>query len=135
MTKLARRDVLQQSAISFIGTAAFPRVAYRLRWPTRLGPRGFIAYATLNTLLLFAIRTWVIPYFKRIAEERERAEHELREQLGRDPTEDELLAHLGITCERWRPERAPSARIPAHQGAGGEAARARRRAPPPPPGG
>jgi len=100
MTKPAWRDVLQQSAIAFIGTAAFPRLAHWLWWPTRLGPRGFIAYAAFNTLLLFAIRTWAIPFFKRMAEERERAEQELREQLGRDPTEDEVLAHLGVTCER-----------------------------------
>jgi hypothetical protein len=53
-----------------------------------------------NTLLLFAIRTWVIPYFERVAEARDRAERELREQLGRDPTEDEVLAHLGVTRER-----------------------------------
>jgi hypothetical protein len=100
MTKPAWRDMLQQSAIAFIGTAAFPRLAYWLRWPTRLGPRGFIAYVAFNTLLLFAVRTWVIPFFKRMAEERERAERELRDRLGRDPTEDEVLAHLGITCER-----------------------------------
>jgi DNA-directed RNA polymerase specialized sigma subunit len=35
-----------------------------------------------------------------MAEKRQRAERELREQLGRDPTEDEVLAHLGVTCER-----------------------------------
>lgn len=99
MTKPVWPDVVQQSATAFVGTAAFPRLAYWLRWPTRLGPRGFIAYVACNTLLLFAIRTWVIPFFKRMAEERERAEQELREQLGREPTDDEVLAHLGITCE------------------------------------
>ncbi len=100
MTKPAWRDVWQQSAITFIGTAAFPGLAHWLRWPTRLGPRGFAAYAALNTLLLFCIGTWVIPFFKRMAEQRERAERELRQQLGRDPNEEEVLAHLGITCER-----------------------------------
>ena len=100
MSNPVLRNILQQSAIAFVGTAAFPRLGYWLRWPTRLGPRGFVAYAAFNTALLFAIRTWVIPYVKRIAEEREPAERELREQLGREPTEDEVLAHLGITCDR-----------------------------------
>jgi hypothetical protein len=94
------REVLRVRAIAFVGMAAFPRVAHWLRWPTRLGPRGLIAYAAFNTLLLFAIHTWVIPFFNRMAEKRQRAERELREQLGRDPTEDEVLAHLGVTCER-----------------------------------
>lgn len=94
------RDVWQQSAVAFVGTAAFPRIAYWLRWPTRLGPRGFIAYATFNTLALFTFRTWVIPYFQRMAAEGERVVQELSDQLGREPTRDEVLAHLGITCER-----------------------------------
>ena len=100
MTKPRSRDIWQQSAITFAGTAAFPRAASWLRWPTRLGPRGLVAYAAFNTLLGFAIRTWLIPFMKRMAQERERAEHELREQLGREPSEDEVLAHLGVTGER-----------------------------------
>jgi hypothetical protein len=91
------RLVVQQRAIAFVGMVAFPRLAYWLRWPTRLGPRGFIAYVAFNTLLLFALRTWVMAFFKRVVEERERAERVLCEQLGREPTEDEVLAHLGIT--------------------------------------
>ncbi len=100
MTKCAWREVLQERAIAFVGTAAFPRVSYWLRWPTRLGPRGVIAYAAFNTLVLFAMRTWGIRYFNRIATKRERAEQELRDQLGREPTEDEVFTHLRATCER-----------------------------------
>jgi hypothetical protein len=88
--------VLQYSAIAFIGTAVFPRLARWARWPTRLGPRGFIAYVAFNTFALFAIRTWVMPFFARAIEAGQRAESELRRQLGRDPTEDEVLAHLGL---------------------------------------
>jgi hypothetical protein len=100
MTKPAWTDIAQQHGIGFIGAAAFPRLAHWLRWPTRLGPRGFIAYVAFNALLLFAIRTWLMPFFKRMAEERELAEQELREQLGREPTMEEVLVHLGITGER-----------------------------------
>jgi hypothetical protein len=100
MSDPAWRNAVQQSALAFVGTAAFPRLAYWLRWPTRLGPRGMVAYAAFNASLLFAIRTWVVPYLRRMGEERERARLELREQLGREPSEDELLAHLGISCAR-----------------------------------
>ena len=100
MTTPAWRDVLQQGAIAFVGTVAFPRLAHWLRWPARLGPRGWFAYAAFNTILLFAIRTWLMPYFKRMAEERNHAERQLRERLGRDPTEEEVLAHFGITRTR-----------------------------------
>jgi hypothetical protein len=100
MTKPRSRDILLQSAFVFVGTAALPRLAYWLRWPTRLGPRGFIAYAAFKALLLVAIQTWVAPCFKRMGEAHERAEQALREQLGREPTQEEVLAHLGITRER-----------------------------------
>ncbi len=93
------RDVLQQSVLAFVGTAAFPRLAYRLRWPTRLRPPGLVAYIAANTLLIFAIRTWLIPYLKRRADEWEGVEQELREQLGREPQVEEVLARLGITLE------------------------------------
>jgi hypothetical protein len=91
---------MQQTVIAFVGTAAFPRLAHWLRWPTRLGPRGFITYVTFNTLLLFAIRSWIVPLVKRKAEERERATRMLRKQLGREPGEDEVLAHLSTSGER-----------------------------------
>ncbi len=79
---------MQQTVIAFVGTAAFPRLAHWLRWPTRLGARGFITYVTFNTLLLFAIRTWIVPVVKRKAEEGVRATRTLRMQLGREPGED-----------------------------------------------
>ena len=100
MTAPGWREVLEERALAFVGTAAFPRLAHWLRWPTRLGPRGFLAYVAFNTFLLFALRTWVIPYLRRMAEEQERVKEELRAQLGREPTADELLAHLDIACRR-----------------------------------
>ena len=96
MTAPRWRDVLTEIALRFVGLAAFPKLAYRLRWPTRLGPRGLVAYIAFNTLLFFAVRTWLVPYFKRIAEEHER----LKERLGREPTNDELAEHFGFACDR-----------------------------------
>jgi hypothetical protein len=94
------REALGFGAIAFVVLAAFPRTAYRLRWPTRLSRRGVVAYIAMNTIIGFALRAWAMPYFKRMADEQARAEQELREQLGREPTEDELFAHLGIVCCR-----------------------------------
>jgi len=86
--------------IAFVFTAAFPRVAYRLRWPTRLGPSGIVAYVIFNTLVGFALRAWMLPFFRRFADERAQAENELRQQFGREPTDDEVFARLGLVCGR-----------------------------------
>jgi len=86
--------------MTFVGTAAFPKLAYRLRWPTRLGPRGVVAYIAFNTLFLVLLRQFGLPLLKRMAEERARAEEQLRQRLGREPTERELIEHLGYACER-----------------------------------
>ena len=94
------KDLAVEIALRFVGTAAFPRLAYRLRWPTRLRGRGLLAYIAFNTMVGFAIRAWALPYFERAAEKREQAREELRELLGREPTDEELLAHLGVACER-----------------------------------
>jgi hypothetical protein len=94
------REPLYHFVIAFVCLAAFPRLSYRLRWPTRLGPRGLVAYIAFNTAVGFAMRTCALPYVKRIAETQERAREELRRELGREPTDEELLAHLGVTCER-----------------------------------
>lgn len=94
MTGRSWNDALRDAAWIFLGMAAFPKLAHRLRWPTRLGPRGLLLYIALNTALGVAVRTWAVPFLKRLAEEREEAKDELRQQLGRDPTDEELGAHL-----------------------------------------
>jgi hypothetical protein len=82
--------------MAFAVTAAFPRLGYLLRWPTRLGPRGLLAYIAFNTLVLFLLRQFVMPYLRRLAEEQQRAKEQLRQRLGREPTERELFEHLGL---------------------------------------
>ncbi len=94
------REAIGLGAIAFVLIAAFPKLAYRLRWPTRLGPRVLGAYIAFNTAVGFALRTWAAPYLRRMAAERERATAELRQALGREPTADEVMDHLGFTCKR-----------------------------------
>ncbi|WP_027007654.1 hypothetical protein [Conexibacter woesei] len=79
---------LREAGWRFVGVAAFPRLAYRLRWPTRLGPRGLLLYIAFNTALLAAIRTWLFPLLRRHTEHRER----LRAQLGHEPSDQELTS-------------------------------------------
>jgi len=91
--------VLHEAALRFVGVAAFPRLAYRLRWPTRLGPRGLIGYIAFNTLLHFAIRQWLLPRLRRMAQERERSMDQLRRRLGCEPSRVELHEHLRSRVE------------------------------------
>jgi hypothetical protein len=71
-------------------------LGYWARSPTRLGWRGLLGYIVFNTAVGFALRAWVLLYFKRMAEMQERAKGELRQYLGREPTEREMFEHLGI---------------------------------------
>ena len=91
--------VLHEAALRLVGVAALPRLAYRLRWPTRLGPRGLIGYIAFNTLFLFAIRQWLFPRLRRMAQERERSMDQLRRRLGCEPSRVELHEHLRSRVE------------------------------------
>jgi hypothetical protein len=71
-------EVLRDGAWTFVAIAAFPELAHRLRWPTRLGPRGLLLYIAFNTALGFTVRGWVTPRLKRLGERNEQAEQELR---------------------------------------------------------
>jgi hypothetical protein len=94
MNHAGGRDAFGEAALRFAGVAAFPRLAYWLRWPTRLGPRGFIAYVVFQTVLIFVVRTWGPPYLKRLSDEVLAEKAELAERLGREPTEAELIEHF-----------------------------------------
>jgi hypothetical protein len=96
MTVRPQLGILSMYAVGIVVAALFPRLAYWVRWPTRLGVRGRIAYAGYNALMMFAIRQFVVPRLSRWVKEQERVNAELRRQLGREPTEREWFEHLGI---------------------------------------
>jgi hypothetical protein len=87
MTAHGWRDVL----FYFVTVAAFPRLA-RTAWARR-GPRAVVAWVAFNTALGFAVRTWLVPHFKRAIDVRE----ELRRQLGREPADIEVMDRLRVT--------------------------------------
>ena len=83
-------DLLIGFAIRFAGTAAFPRLAHLLRWPTRLGWRGTAAYVMSTVVMAAWVRGWVVPHFERIAARY----RELQEDLGEKPTREKVLEHM-----------------------------------------
>ena len=87
------REHLAGWAAYVLLATALPRVAHWQRWPTRLGPRGLLAYIAGKTLLLFGLRHYLLPHFKRFADER----HRLEERLGREATDEELAHHFGYS--------------------------------------
>ena len=69
-----------------LGGALFPKVAYWLRWPTRLRPRAFVVYFACRVLAHVVLIWWVY----RLVAERARLKERLHERLGREPTGDEV---------------------------------------------
>lgn len=96
MTRTEWDVIARTYALIFAARAVFPKLAHRLSWSTRLGPRGLVAYIAFNTLFQFCVRQFLMPRFRHMAEKHERARGELRQRLGREPTEQELLEHLGV---------------------------------------
>lgn len=92
---LTLREHLAGAAVYIAFATALPRLAYWARWPTRLGPRGLLAYIAWVTCFQFGLRTYLLPWAERIAEKRE----QLTERLGRAPTDDELADHLGYRSD------------------------------------
>jgi hypothetical protein len=99
------REVLIQAGFTFAVHAAFPRVGYWLRWPTRLRGRPLLAYVVAyvawNIAVVFAFRQWVVPFlgamFRQAADDLEAARQELRVELGREPTRDEVGDRIAAT--------------------------------------
>ena len=89
--RLAVREHLAGAAAYMLLATAFPRVGHLLLWPTRLGPRGLLVYVAGDTLFCFALIHYLLPHAKRIAEESD----QLKNKLGREPTNDELAEHFG----------------------------------------
>lgn len=83
-------DLLIGFAIRFAGTAAFPRIAYLLRWPTRLGWRGTAGYVMYTVVIGAWVRGWLAPRLERQAARYQ----ELREDLGKKPTRQQVIEHM-----------------------------------------
>jgi hypothetical protein len=95
------REVLIAAGFSFAVNAVSPRIGYLLRWPTRLRGGPLLAYVAWNAAVLFSLRQWALPFlgdiFGQAAEDMEAAREQLRVELGREPTRDEVGERIAAT--------------------------------------
>ena len=84
------RPRLINALLTFVGNALFPRLSHRLRWRDRLGARGTAIYVVAQVGFIAAFILGV----SRLARAEERIRAEVREQLGREPTPDEVFDYL-----------------------------------------
>jgi hypothetical protein len=69
-----------------IGTTMFPRLAYRLRWPSRLRGVKLAAYVAFNVLLMLSFRELA----GRWARRRALVVESLRDELGREASSEDV---------------------------------------------
>lgn len=85
--RLPQRDTLISAAITFGANAFAPNLSYRTRWWARLGLVGSVTFVVSKVLL--------VVIFIRLAYEmklrQDRMREMLRERLGRDPTDEDIL--------------------------------------------
>jgi hypothetical protein len=85
-----RKDRLIDAGATFTGNLFLPRVFHRLRWYTRLGPGGTIAYVIAR----IALTVLLIRSMWKLARRQEEMWGEVREHLGREPTPDEVFEYF-----------------------------------------
>jgi hypothetical protein len=76
--------------LTFAGNLFFPRLSHRLRWRTRLRPGGTLAYVLAWT----AFAVCFVWFIRKAAQRQHQMWTEVREQLGREPTSDEVFEYF-----------------------------------------
>ncbi len=94
---LTRKQLAVFYALMVMGGAAFPRVAYLVLWPSRLGPRATLLYLAARSAEGMAIRGFLVPTILHWAERMEDQRAALTESLGREPTDDEWRDWLELS--------------------------------------
>ncbi len=112
------KTVMLGAVFSFAGNALFPRLGYRSRWPTRLGPRKLTLYVLYKWVEMFAVRSWAPILVKRLSRRAEEMKAEAARELGHEPTPQEAG---DCFRRRRRAKRAPRQSQPTNtaQGASG----------------
>ena len=87
-------DARRRALGSFLANVAFPRLAHRLRWPSRLGRRGLVRYVALTAGMAAAARAFGMFIASAEVVNGEEIREKLRMQLGREPTPEEFLDGL-----------------------------------------
>jgi hypothetical protein len=85
-----RADRLIEAGVTFAGNLFFPRLSHRLRWRTRLGPGGTLAYV----LAWIGFAVSFVWFMSKVARRRDEMWAEVRGHLGREPTPDEVYEYF-----------------------------------------
>jgi hypothetical protein len=85
---------ITEATLTFLGNLFLPRLSHRLRWRTRLGPRGTALYVGAWVAFRVAFM-WAASKLARIQEQ---ARAELRAQLGREPTTADFHEYFQGHC-------------------------------------
>ena len=76
-------------SIAALFGAAFPRLAHRLRWRSRLTPRGHLAWIAVHIAIGIAAGSPAVRRFHRRVEAYHRSVREFVRRHGRNPTDEE----------------------------------------------
>lgn len=91
-TVFGLRRTLDEAAFRFVANALFPRLCARLlHWPSRLRPRAAVVYVLGSVLLAITVVGPVQVFARRQLEELGK----LTEELGHEPTPEEIAEHFG----------------------------------------
>jgi hypothetical protein len=100
-----RRELVGSAVLTFVGTAVFPRLSYRLRWASRLTGRWLVIYVLLRTVEMFAFLTWGRPLMMRWLQQALQDKESAAAELGHEPWPDEFQAYLRRQREAKYPHR------------------------------
>jgi hypothetical protein len=81
---------LIDAGLTFAGNLLFPRLSHRLRWRTRLGPRGTLIYVLAWT----GFAVFFVWFLTRLAQRQDEMWRKVREHLGREPTSQEVFEYF-----------------------------------------
>jgi hypothetical protein len=82
------------AGLDFAQNALFPRLSHRLRWPSRLGAGATALYVVGRVASTVVLIYLLARGARRLEAKREAARAELRTQLGREPTNDDLFEYF-----------------------------------------
>ena len=92
--RIDQNGTITYIVVATVAGALFPRLAYLVRWPTRLGVKGRLLLTAWNATWYYVVRFLIVPRFRARAAEWELARTVLREQLGREPTHEEIAQRV-----------------------------------------
>jgi hypothetical protein len=82
------------AVLTFAQNLLLPRLSHRLRWQSRLSPRGTLLYLVARVASSMVLVYLFLRLVRRLEARREAAKAELRTRLGREPTNDDLFEYF-----------------------------------------